>query len=85
MGIFLIPSAMISNSKSSFALHHGAPPPMPTLGGRSISIDLTVEPKMLLIGQGTQLTLHFTDGKAGQKIQRVPYLITTSKDFQLKP
>ncbi len=85
MGIFLILTAMISNSKLSFALHHGAPPPMPTLGDQSISIDLTIEPKMPVIGQGTQLTLHLTDGKAGQKIQRVPYLITTSKDFQLKP
>jgi hypothetical protein len=85
MGIFLILTAMISNSKFSFALHHGASPPMATLGVRSISIDHTIEPKMPVIGQDTQLTLHLTDGKAGQKIQSVAYLITTSKDFQLKP
>ena len=85
MGIFLILTAMISNSKPSFALRHGALPPMVTLGDRSISIDLTTEPKMPVIGQDTQLTLHLTDGKAGQIIQRVTYLIKTSKDVQLKP
>jgi hypothetical protein len=72
MGIFLILTAMISNCKPSLELNHGTPPPLPTLGDRSISIDLTVEPKMPVIGQGIQLSLHLTDGKAGQKIQRVP-------------
>ena len=51
---------------------------------RSISIDLTIEPKMPVMGQGTQLTLHLTDGKAGQKNSKCHLSNNNIKGFSIK-
>jgi hypothetical protein len=82
--MFLIVTAMSSNIESVFAQHHGAPPPMATLGDRSISMNLTIEPKIIISNQDAQLTMHLMDQKTGQVIQHVTYRITISTDDQLK-
>jgi len=43
------------------AQHHGAPPPLATLGDRNIVMNFTIEPKNLIAGQGAQLIMHLTD------------------------
>ena len=45
MSMLLIVTTIISNTHPLFAQHHGAPPPMATLGDRNISMDLVIEPK----------------------------------------
>ncbi|WP_458745234.1 hypothetical protein [Candidatus Nitrosocosmicus sp. T] len=85
MSMFLIvTTAISSNTEPSFAQHHGAPPPMATLGDRSISMNLTIEPKKIISDQDAQLTMHLMDQKTGQLIQHVTYRLTISNSDQLK-
>jgi hypothetical protein len=84
MGLFIIVTAIISNTESLFAQHHGAPPPMATLGDRNISMDLVIEPKKIIADQDAQLTMHLMDEKTGQIIQHVTYRLTISNGDQLK-
>jgi hypothetical protein len=84
MGMFLIVTAMISTTELLFAQHHGAPPPMATLGDRGISMNLVIEPEKIISGQDAQLTMHLTDEKTGQIIQHVTYRLSISKGNQLK-
>lgn len=39
VGMFLMSAAIVCDTDLLFAQHHGAPPPMATLGDRSISMD----------------------------------------------
>jgi hypothetical protein len=48
MGTFIIVTIMVSNFKPLFAQHHGAPPPMATLGDRTITMDLVIEPNKII-------------------------------------
>jgi len=84
MGMFVIVTAMVSNTESLFAQHHGPPLPMATLEDRSISMNLTIEPKKIISDQDAQLTMHLTDEKTGQIIQHVTYRLTISNGDQLK-
>lgn len=84
MGLFIIVTAIGSNTESLFAQHHGAPPPMATLGDRNITIDLVIEPKKIIADQDAQLTMNLMDEKTGQIIQHVTYRLTISNGDQLK-
>lgn len=84
MGIFLIMTAIVSNTEPISAQHHGALPPIATIGDRSISMDLVIEPKKIVSDQDVQLAMQLMDDKTGQTIQHVTYRITISKDAQLK-
>lgn len=84
MGMFIIVTAIVSNTESLLAQHHGAPPPMATLGDRSISMDLVIEPRKIIADQDAQLEIHLIDENTGQTIQHVTYRITISSDDQLK-
>jgi hypothetical protein len=84
MGLLLTITPMISNFEPLFAQHHGAPPPMATLGDRSISMDLVMEPKEIISDQDSQMTMHLTDEKTGQTIQHVTYRLTISNNDQVK-
>lgn len=84
MGMFIIVTAIVSNTESLLAQHHGAPPPMATLGDRSISMDLVIEPRKIIADQDAQLEIHLIDENTGQIIQHVTYRITISSDDQLK-
>lgn len=84
MSMFLIVTAMVSNTEPLFAQHHGAPPPMATLGDRNISMNLSIEPKKIISDQDAQLTMQLRDEKRGQIIQHVTYRLTISNGDQLK-
>ena len=85
LSMFLIvTTAMSFNIEPLFAQHHGAPPPMATLGDRSISMNLTIKPKIIISDQDAQLTMHLMDQETGQVIQHVTYRLTISSADQLK-
>ena len=84
MGLFIIITPMVSNSEPVSAQHHGSPPPMATLGDRSISMDLIMEPKKIISDQDAQLTMRLTDEKTGQIIQHVTYRLSISNNDKLK-
>ena len=63
MGMFIIVTAIVSNTESLSAQRHGAPPPMATLGDRCISMDLVIEPRKIIADQDAQLEIHLIDEK----------------------
>lgn len=67
-----------------YAQHHGAPPPLATIGDRNIIMNFTTDPKDLIAGQDAQLNMHLIDENSGEKIQHVTYRVTVSKDDQTK-
>ena len=66
------------------AQHHGAPPPLATLGDRNIKMGFIVEPTIISSSQDAQIKMSLTDEKTGEKIQHVTYRITLSKNDQIK-
>ena len=84
LGMFLIIIAIVSYPQPLLAQHHGAPPPMATLGDRSISMDLDIEPKNINSDQDAQLAMQLIDEKTGNVIQHVTYRLTISNSDQVK-
>lgn len=84
VGMFLMSAAIVCDTDLLFAQHHGAPPPMATLGDRSISMDLVIKPQKIIVDQDAQLEIHLIDVNTGQIIQHVTYRITISSDDKLK-
>ncbi|VFJ15122.1 hypothetical protein [Candidatus Nitrosocosmicus franklandus] len=84
VSMFLMGATIVSNPESIFAQHHGAPPPMATLGDRNIAMNLTIEPEEITSDQDAQLILQLTDENTGQMIQHVTYRLTISNDVQTK-
>ena len=66
------------------AQHHGAPPPVATLGDRNIKMSFIVEPTVISTSQDAQIKMSLTDEKTGEKIQHVTYRVTLSKNDQIK-
>jgi len=67
-----------------YAQHHGAPPPLATLGDRNIKMNFVVDPPVLSSGQNAQMKMSLTDEKTGEKIEHVTYRVTLSKNEQIK-
>ena len=66
------------------AQHHGAPPPLATIGDRNIIMNFTTEPKDLIADKAAQIDMHLTNKNSGEKIQHVTYRVTVSKEDQTK-
>ncbi len=66
------------------AQHHGAPPPLATLGDRSIIMNFVVEPTIISSSQDSQIKMSLIDEKTGEKIKHVTYRVTLSKNDQIK-
>lgn len=71
-------------SYDAFAQHHGALPPMATIGDRIIIMNFDTNPKALIAGQSFQLNMNLTDENSGEKIQHVTYRVTISQENQTK-
>jgi hypothetical protein len=85
INIFLIVSTIPSSTIISVnAQHHGAPPPLATIGDRNIKMNFVTEPTIIVAGQQSQLKMSLIDANTGGKIQHVTYRITISKDNQTK-
>jgi hypothetical protein len=75
---------IVSTCDYTLAQHHGAPPPLATLGDRNISMNFTIEPENLISGQDAQLFMQLKDENSDEKIQHVTYRITITKDDNTK-
>ena len=84
LNIFLILSTLSLTINSVNAQHHGAPPPIATIGDRNIKMNFVTEPTTIVAGQNAQLKMSLVDAKSGEKIQHVTYRITIIKDNQTK-
>lgn len=83
-GLSFIFLTIVSTSDYASAQHHGAPPPLATIGDRNIIMNFTTEPKVLVAGKDAQLDLRLIDENSGEKIQHVTYRVTVTKDEQTK-
>ncbi len=82
--IFLIFSIISLTINSVNAQHHGAPPPVATIGDRNIQMNFVTEPTTIVSGQNAQMKMSLIDAKSGEKIQHVTYRISIIKDNQTK-
>ena len=84
VGLSFIFLSIVSTSGYTLGQHHGAPPPMATIGDRKVIMNFTTDPKVLIAGQDAQVEMHLIDENSEEKIQHVTYRITVSKDDQVK-
>jgi hypothetical protein len=82
--LILISFTLGCTSYNAFAQHHGAAPPLATLGDRNIIMNFDTNPKALTAGQSIQLNMNLTDDNSGEKIQHVTYRVTVSQENQTK-
>jgi len=84
LSIFLIFSILSLTINSINAQHHGAPPPVATIGDRNIQMNFVTEPTTIVSGQNAQMKMSLIDARSGEKIQHVTYRISIIKDNQTK-
>jgi hypothetical protein len=82
--IFLTLSIFTLTINSVNAQHHGAPPPVATIGDRNIKMNLITEPTTIVSGQNALLKMSLVDAKTGEEIQHVTYRTTITKDNETK-
>ena len=84
IGLSFIFLTIVSTNDYALGQHHGAPPPLATIGDRKIIMNFTTDPKVLVAGQDAKLDMRLTNENTGEQIQHVTYRITISKDDQSK-
>ncbi len=82
--VYIFYPTIFPSFSSISAQHHGAPPPLATLGDRNIKMSFIVEPTVISPSQDAQMKMSLTDEKTGEKIQHVTYRVTLSKNDQIK-
>lgn len=85
-GLFVISISFLYSQEINYvdAQHHGAPPPMASLGDRNIIMNFNTEPDIQTSNQNVQMKMFLVDDKSGEQIQHVTYRISISKDDDLK-
>ncbi len=81
---YMLYPTVFPDINSVSAQHHGAPPPLATLGDRNIKMSFIVEPTVISPSQDAKIKMSLTDEKIGEKIQHVTYRVTLSKNDQIK-
>jgi hypothetical protein len=60
--------------------HHGAPPPLASIGDRKISLNFDTNPNPIVIGQDTSMKIAFIDENAKKNANHVTFRMDISKD-----
>lgn len=85
-GMCVISIFLLSNYQINCvnAQHHGAPPPMASLGDRNIVMNFFTEPIAQTSNKDVQMKMFLIDEKTKDQIQHVTYRLSISKDHDLK-
>ena len=60
--------------------HHGAPPPLASIGDRKISLNFETNPNPIIIGQDINMKIAFVDENAKKNVNHVTFRMDISKD-----
>lgn len=62
------------------AQHHGAPPPLASIGDRKVSLNFETNPNPIIIGQDINMKIAFVDENAKKNVNHVTFRMDISKD-----
>ena len=62
------------------AQHHGAPPPLASIGDRKVSLNFETNPNPIIIGQDISMKIAFLDENAKKNVNHVTFRMDISKD-----
>jgi len=62
------------------AQHHGAPPPLASIGDRKVSLNFETNPNPIIIGQDINMKIAFFDENAKKNVNHVTFRMDISKD-----
>jgi hypothetical protein len=62
------------------AQHHGAPPPLASIGDRKVSLNFETNPNPIIIGQDINMKIAFVDENVKKNVNHVTFRMDISKD-----
>jgi hypothetical protein len=80
LGIFSLTSLTGHLALEVSAQHHGAPPPLASIGDRKVSLNFETNPNPIIIGQDINMKIAFFDENAKKNVNHVTFRMDISKD-----
>ena len=80
LGIFSLTSLTGYLALEVSAQHHGAPPPLASIGDRKVSLNFETNPNPIIIGQDINMKIAFFDENAKKNVNHVTFRMDISKD-----
>jgi hypothetical protein len=80
LGIFSLMALTGHLASEVSGQHHGAPPPLASIGDRKISLNFDTNPNPIIIGQDISMKIAFVDENAKKNVNHVTFRMDISKD-----
>jgi hypothetical protein len=80
LGIFSLTALTGHLALEVSAQHHGAPPPLASIGDRKVSLNFETNPNPIIIGQDINMKIAFFDENAKKNVNHVTFRMDISKD-----
>src|SRR5918996_561183 len=80
LGVFSLLALTEHLALEVLAQHHGAPPPLASIGDRKVSLNFETNPNPIIIGQDINMKIAFFDENAKKNVNHVTFRMDISKD-----
>ena len=80
LGVFSLLALTEHLALEVLAQHHGAPPPLASIGDRKVSLNFETNPNPIIIGQDISMKIAFVDENAKKNVNHVTFRMDISKD-----
>jgi hypothetical protein len=80
LGVFSLLALTEHLALEVLAQHHGAPPPLASIGDRKVSLNFETNPNPIIIGQDISMKIAFLDENAKKNVNHVTFRMDISKD-----
>ncbi|MDQ4056117.1 MAG: hypothetical protein M3156_01720 [Thermoproteota archaeon] len=79
LGVFSLLALTEHLALEVLAQHHGAPPPLASIGDRKVSLNFETNPNPIIIGQDISMKIAFLDENAKKNVNHVTFRMDISK------
>jgi hypothetical protein len=80
LGVFSLLALTEHLALEVLAQHHGASPPLASIGDRKVSLNFETNPNPIIIGQDISMKIAFLDENAKKNVNHVTFRMDISKD-----
>ena len=80
LGVFSLLALTEHLALEVLAQHHGAPPPLASIGDRKVSLNFETNPNPIIIGQDISMKIAIVDENAKKNVNHVTFRMDISKD-----
>ncbi len=80
LGVFSLLALTEHLALEVLAQHHGAPPPLASIGDRKVSLNFETNPNPIIIGQDISMKIVIVDENAKKNVNHVTFRMDISKD-----